>query len=85
MIGLSAFVLLLVGVLAASYSPRSHAQSPVPASTTRAYKIERFGWKAKDMDAVLTVDGKDGWRVSLVESVGPYHNDLVFVMEKPTP
>lgn len=84
-ISVVAFELLLIVVLAPAFWPRSHAQTAIPAPTTYAYKVERFAWKAKDMDSVLTADGKDGWRVSRVESVGPYHNDLVFVMEKPAP
>ena len=50
--------------------------------TAYAYKVERFNRNAKDIDRILSEDGKDGYRVSRVETIGPYHNDVIVVMEK---
>ncbi|MGB7622874.1 MAG: hypothetical protein WBN92_11040 [Terriglobia bacterium] len=76
------FVVAIVAV-ALAFSPRSQAQTASRAPAAYAYKVERIGRKAKDMDRILTDDGKDGWRVWRVEVVGPNQNDFVFVMEKP--
>jgi hypothetical protein len=77
--------LLVILTLALVFSPRSQAQTANPVSATYAYKVERISRNSKDMDRVLSEDGKDGWRVWRVEAVGPYNNDLVFLMEKPAP
>ena len=77
--------LLLVAVVAVvlAVGHKSQAQVATPSSTAVAYKVERVGKNDKDTDRILTEDGKAGWRINRVLTVGPYHNDLVFVMEKP--
>ena len=61
---------------------RSQAQVTNTNRAAFAYKVERFNRNAKDIDRILSEDGKDGYHVSRVETIGPYRNDLVVVMEK---
>lgn len=83
----SVAVLCLIAIWAMTlvFSPHSQAQTTSPALATYAYKVERIARNSKDIDQVLSEDGKNGWRVWRVEAVGPYHNDLVFLMEKRAP
>ena len=60
----------------------SQAQLTNTSKTAYAYKVERFNRNAKDIDRILSEDGKDGYRVSRIEMIGPYHNDVIVVMEK---
>ena len=78
-------ILIAVAVLVLAVGHRSQAQAQVagPVAAAFAYKVERVGKNDKDADRILTEDGKAGWRINRVLTVGPYHNDLVFVMEKP--
>ena len=75
------FVAAIVVVLL-SLGHRSQAQVTNTNRTAYAYKVERFNKNATDFDRVLSEDGKDGYRVSRIETVGPYHNDVIVVMEK---
>ena len=80
--GLMVIAIVTVTIL---HGPVMHAQAqgPTAAPAAYVYKVERVARNSKDIDRILTDDGKDGWRLSRLEAVGPYHNDLVFVMEKP--
>ena len=80
-----AIVFLLAATFVVLVLPvrRTQAQAPPPAKTASAYKTERFNWKqTEEMDKKLTEDGKDGWHIDRVVTVGPYRNDLVFVLIK---
>jgi len=83
-IGVAGLLLIAVVALLLALGHRSQAQVASPSATMLAYKVERVGKNDKDTDRILTEDGKAGWRINLVLTVGPYHNDLVFVMEKST-
>jgi hypothetical protein len=80
-----AIVFLLAATLIVLLMPVRHtqAQTTAPAKTASAYKTERFNWKqTQEMDKKLTEDAKDGWHIDRVVTVGPYRNDLVFVLIK---
>ena len=83
-ISVAGLLLIAVIVVMLAMGHKSQAQVASPSAATLAYKIERVGKNDKDADRILTEDGKAGWHINRVLTVGPYHNDLVFVMEKPT-
>ena len=83
-ISVAGLLLIAVVALVLVMGHRSQAQVASPSPAMLAYKVERFGKNDKDADRILTEDGKAGWHINRVLTVGPYHNDLVFVMEKPT-
>lgn len=85
LMSIAGLCLIAILTIALAFSPRSQAQSASPASARYAYKVERLGRNAKDMDRILDEDGKAGWRILYVEAAGPDRNDFVFVMEKPAP
>jgi hypothetical protein len=85
LLSVAGLCLIAILAIALAFSPRSQAQTASPVSAAYTYKVERMGRNSKDIDRILSEDGKAGWRVWRVEAVGPYHNDLVFLMEKPAP
>ncbi len=83
LLGFMGSLAIAIVVLALVFSTRSKAQTVTHAPVAYAYKVEHMNKNAKDMDRILSDDGKEGWRVWRVEAVGTYHNDLVFLMERP--
>ena len=75
-------IAILTTVLASGF--RSRAESVSPAAPAPEYKVELVGYRErKDLERRLNDDARNGWHVLHSLVMGPDHNELVVILEKP--